>query len=114
MSAAFIPQGLLIRYLESLPEKKQELNSLFEAHLAQPNEDSASDLRSALHRLAGSTAMYGFDGLSNTIRSALRVIDGALENGSLPSPELLIQAQSQIDQSWGQAAQEARQSLSGE
>lgn len=111
MSAAFIPQGLLIRYLESLPEKKQELNTLFEAYRAQPDEDGASDLRSALHRLAGSTAMYGFDGLSNTIRSALRVIDGALESGVLPSAELLLQAQNNIDQSWGQAAQEARQSL---
>ncbi len=111
MSAAFIPPGLLMRYLESLPEKKEELNGLFESFLSQPNEDAAGDLRSALHRLAGSTAMYGFDGLSNTIRSALRVIDGALENGSLPNAELLVQAQAQIEQSWGQAAQEARQSL---
>jgi len=111
MSTAFIPQGLLVRYLESLPEKKQELNALFGAYLNRPDEDSASDLRSALHRLAGSTAMYGFDGLSESIRSALRVIDGALENGSLPSSELLAQSQTSIDQSWGKAAQEARLAL---
>ncbi len=111
MSTAFIPQGLLVRYLESLPNKKQELSTLFGAYLSQHNEDTAADLRSALHRLAGSTAMYGFDSLSETIRSALRIIDNALESGSLPSAQLLTQAQAIIDQSWGQAAQEARQAL---
>lgn len=114
MSTAFIPQGLLVRYLESLPDKKQELNTLFGAYLNQRDEDSAGNLRSALHRLAGSTGMYGFDGLSKTIRSALRIIDGALENGNLPSAELLAQAHATIDQSWGQAAQEARQALTEE
>lgn len=111
MSAAFIPQGLLIRYLDSLPEKKQELDTLFESFLRNVNEDAARDLRSAMHRLAGSTAMYGLDGLSNTIRAALRVVDSALENGSLPNSELLGQARLQIDQSWSVAAQEARQSI---
>lgn len=71
-------QRLVQKYLGSLEDKKQTLETLY--HSAVNSTAGHDDLYQALHKLAGSAGMYGFDQISE---SASQLLDD-LDSESLP------------------------------
>lgn len=74
-----IPPELMARYLASLPEKGRQLQESWEAWRSSPGPVPLAHLREVLHRLAGSTLMYGFDSLGRILRVPLRLADQLLD-----------------------------------
>ncbi len=72
------PQVLALkeRYKSSLEEKVQVLSDhLIAIESEEATLDELSELRSFLHKLAGSSGMYGYDDISAASREAMLVAD---------------------------------------
>lgn len=63
-------QAIRERYKISLPEKAELIAELLE-ELTQSNLDAFANSHSALHKLAGSSGMYGYDDIAELCRNAM-------------------------------------------
>ena len=63
-------QAIRERYKVSLPEKAELVAELVDA-LAQASPNAFDESHSALHKLAGSSGMYGYDDVALLCRSAM-------------------------------------------
>ena len=67
------------RYLASLPDKRAQLQTHWNDFEQRPDPSSLQGVRDVLHRLAGSSVMYGFDALGAELRSAMHLADRLLD-----------------------------------
>lgn len=74
-----IPEALMVRYVQSIPEKISEIERLTALQYRQVVRDKTSAdclaLRNYIHKLAGSGGAYGFSDITNTARASLKVLD---------------------------------------
>jgi HPt (histidine-containing phosphotransfer) domain-containing protein len=63
-------QAIRERYKTSLPEKAELIAEQVDA-LSQSNASAFDETHSALHKLAGSSGMYGYDDIAVICRSAM-------------------------------------------
>ena len=90
-------QAIRARYKTSLPEKA-ELVAQFTSELSQDDSGNASEtlelFRSELHKLAGSSGMYGYHNICDVCRHAMSAIDNndleELKSTAARLSELLI------------------------
>ncbi|MGH1538874.1 MAG: Hpt domain-containing protein [Arenicella sp.] len=72
-------QQLHDKYRQSLPEKCEQLQRSYDAALLDPA--STEPLYQALHKLAGSAGMYGFEELSQLSSELLVMLDVSSDIG---------------------------------
>ena len=71
-------KALKERYKASFPEKIELLNEQLLSLSTQASEKSGFvEVRESLHKLAGSSGMYGYDDISLSCRNAMSIIDEA-------------------------------------
>ncbi len=63
------------RYQKSFAEKLQQLKVLEANYQKSQKQDALDELKEYLHKLAGSSGMYGYDDLSHACRAAMAAID---------------------------------------
>lgn len=63
-------QAIRERYQASLPEKAELITSQIDA-LSNSTKDAFSEAHSVLHKLAGSSGMYGYSDIALICRSAM-------------------------------------------
>ncbi len=107
-----VPAALMQRYLSSLPEKEAQLRSLWESFLAEPSSERLSDLRSLLHRLAGSTSMYGLEGLGQELRQPLRAADAILDSNDESAHDALSNGMKAVFERWNAVNRDTQAHLS--
>ena len=82
-------QALKERYKSSFPEKIAEITDCLNAvQSSESSTDDVVELRNLLHKISGSSGMYGYSEISTTSRSAMRVaesFDGSSELDELVS-----------------------------
>lgn len=76
------------RYRHSLPDKANELRALIKKLKRDPvAEQALVNAEAFLHRLAGSSGMYGYDAICECSQSSL----GMLQQGQLAAAALAMQ-----------------------
>ncbi len=60
-----IPEEILNEYRKTIPEKLATLQNLISLVVEEASEDHLKNLRFAVHKLAGSSGMYGYMQVSN-------------------------------------------------
>ncbi len=77
MSKQDSPQvrAIRARYQQSFSDKASELGALQSALLEGRGENPESELNEYLHKLAGSSGMYGYSDLSQVCREAMAAIE---------------------------------------
>jgi HPt (histidine-containing phosphotransfer) domain-containing protein len=84
---------LLRRYLDSIPEKRTELETAWESLRAGAwSTDSLAGLKTPVHRLAGSAGSYGLE----DVGQAARTLDASLKVSS-PTREQRNEIQRQFE-----------------
>lgn len=68
-------QALLRQYRASLPEKAGALRASLSQFEQLPRREPLSNLRTLVHRLAGSAPLYGFNELGRIARALMHQID---------------------------------------
>ena len=77
-------QALKERYKSSFPNKVAEINDCI--NVIQSNHiapDDVTKLRDLLHKIAGSSGMYGYSEISTTSRSAMRIAESFDDSSEL-------------------------------
>ena len=83
--AQALKQQLLRRYLDSLPAKRAELDEAWQAARSeQTAAQGLAQMKSLVHRLAGSAGSYGLDGLNE----AAQALNKALADIGSPAGQL--------------------------
>ena len=78
--------SLVAVYTGQLPQRMEEIRSAYEASWDGGFvQASFEELRLYVHKLAGSGATFGFDGITATARSLEAVLDGVLKSSKAPS-----------------------------
>ena len=102
-----VPAPLTQRYLASLPEKEAQLRSLWQAYSSDRSAERLSDLRSLLHKFAGSTSMYGLTDLGQDLRIPLRAADALLDRNDASAGDTLDEGMGVVLQSFDRFNREA-------
>jgi hypothetical protein len=110
-SQSGVPTALMQRYLASLPEKEAQLRALWQAFLADPGSEQLSELRSLLHRYAGSTSMYGLESLGRDLRTPLRAADAILDSNDESARKTLIDGMSAVFERWSAVSRDAESQI---
>ena len=63
-------QAIRERYKNSLPEKTKVISELIDA-IEKPQPDAMENAYNVLHKLAGSSGMYGYDEIADLCRVAM-------------------------------------------
>ncbi len=99
------------RYLASLPEKEAQLRLLWQNFVGDPSNEHLSELRSLLHRLAGSTSMYGLEGLGQELRQPLRAADAILDSHDESARDALSDGMKAVFERWDAVSRDAQAHL---
>jgi hypothetical protein len=102
-----VPAALMQRYMASLPEKEAQLRVLWQAYSSDRSTERLSDLRSLLHKFAGSTSMYGLIDLGQDLRIPLRAADALLDRNDASAGKALDEGMGVVLQSFGRVNREA-------
>lgn len=102
-----VPAPLMQRYMASLPEKEAQLRLLWQAYSNERSAERLSDLRSLLHKFAGSTSMYGLVDLGQDLRIPLRAADALLDRDDTSAGETLNEGMAVVLQSFTRVNQHA-------
>ena len=95
-----IPPALMQRYLASLPEKRAQVLAAWDGFVREPSPTQLQCLREVLHRLAGSSVMYGFDALGGELRAAMNLADDVLDGEGGDQRARLDRTMDNILQHW--------------
>jgi len=68
-------QALVRQYRSSLPEKAAALRSALSQFELQPRREQLVDLRTLVHRMAGSAPLYGFLDFGRRARALMHELD---------------------------------------
>jgi len=87
-------QQLKARYRESFPEK---LEIILKARSELLEDNNLTFAREELHKLAGSSGMYGYNDLASNCRRAMEKLDAGDSSSSLDAIDAVVeQLESQI------------------
>ena len=68
-------QQLKDDYKDSLLNKSEYLNSLIVAYSEQGDQTTSIEIQEFLHKLAGSSGMYGYQNISELARNTMQQLD---------------------------------------
>lgn len=81
-------QQLKERYRQSFPEK---LEIIQKARSGVVDDNELTFAREELHKLAGSSGMYGYPDLAANCRSAMEILDSGDVSGSIEAIDAVVQ-----------------------
>ncbi len=106
--------ALAKRFADALPEKISFVREQLDVLEQETDTDGTiSRLRYEAHRLAGTGATFGFDGISHVARALERVIDDVVDGGGVPSSADVARIHDLVADLAGEADKAARPSGAG-